>query len=119
MKFWVKNILLLFFVLLITAALRAQAISLPFLCGFEDSLEVANWTLNAGSDGKNCLDKWWVGNTDYNEGYNSMYISCDSGFTTNYGALPNLSIAYRIFEIPSSSGSNGFESISTSHGCPL
>ena len=108
MKFLVKNILLLFFALVATVALRAQAISLPFLCGFEDSLEIANWTLNAGSDGVNCLDKWMIGNTDYNEGYNSMYITCDSGMTTNYGARPNLSIAYRIVEIPSSLGSNRY-----------
>jgi hypothetical protein len=108
MRFLVKNILPLFFALVATITLRAQAISLPFLCGFEDSLEIANWTLNAGSDGVNCLDKWMIGNTDYNEGYNSLYISCDSGMTTNYGARPNLSIAYRTIEIPSSLGGSRY-----------
>ena len=73
----------------------AQSISIPYSCGFEDSLEISNWKLNAGSDGVNCQDRWMVGNLDYNEGYNSLYISCDTGKTTNYGAKPNMVIAYR------------------------
>lgn len=80
----------------------AQSISIPYSCGFEDSLEISNWKLNAGSDGVNCQDRWMVGNLDYNEGYNSLYISCDTGKTTNYGAKPNMVIAYRTLEIPSS-----------------
>ena len=53
----------------------AQVISVPYFCGFEDSLEISNWVLNAGADGVNCQDQWMVGNLDYNEGYNSLYIS--------------------------------------------
>lgn len=97
-----KCLVFLLFVSL-SFVIKAQQISIPFSCGFEDTTEIKKyWKINAGVDGKNCLDKWMIGNLDYNEGYNSMYISCDSGQTTNYGAKPNVVIAYRPIVIPSS-----------------
>ena len=54
---------------------------------------------SVGADGVNCNDQWMVGGLDFNGGYNSLYISCDEGRTTNYGAKPNYVIAYRPFEI--------------------
>ncbi len=88
--------------LLFIGGVNSQNISIPFSCGFEDSTEVKNWLINAGPDGLNCRDQWMIGNLEYNEGYNSMYISCDSGRTTNYGAKPNVVIAYRPIIVPSS-----------------
>ena len=81
---------------------NSQNISIPFSCGFEDSLEINNWVINSGADGIRCKDQWMIGNLDYNEGYNSMYVSCDSGRTTNYGASPNVVVAYRPIVVPSS-----------------
>lgn len=81
---------------------NSQNISIPFSCGFEDSLEINNWVINSGADGIRCKDQWMIGNVDYNEGYNSMYVSCDSGRTTNYGASPNVVVAYRPIVVPSS-----------------
>ena len=78
----------------------AQDISFPFECGFEDSIEVSDWHLNVGADGVNCNDQWRVGGLDFNGGYNSLYISCDEGRTTNYGAKPNYVIAYRTVKVP-------------------
>ena len=83
-------------------ALNAQQISVPYECGFEDAAEVGNWKLNAGPNGSKCQDQWMVGNLDNNGGFNSMYISCDTGKTTTYGAKPNVVIAYRKIETNSS-----------------
>ena len=70
-------------------------ISLPYSCGFEDSLENQKWVINAGSEGPLCTDQWMIGNLDYVEGYNSLYISCDTGKTMTYGAKANYVMAYR------------------------
>ena len=83
-------------------ALNAQQISIPYECGFEDLAEISNWHLNAGPNGPKCLDQWMVGNLDNNGGFNSMYISCDTGKTTTYGDKPNVVIAYRTVEVNSS-----------------
>lgn len=80
--------------------LFAQEISFPFECGFEDSIEVSEWHLNVGADAVNCNEQWMVGGLDFNGGYNSLYISCDEGRTTNYGAKPNYVIAYRTVKVP-------------------
>ena len=95
-----KYILKILFVLLICSEnLYSQTspyeISLPYSCGFEDSIENANWVINAGSEGPLCADQWMIGNLDYVEGYNSLYISCDTGKTMTYGAKPNCVMAYR------------------------
>lgn len=98
--FNLKLVVLCLFVLLFGYS-WAQNITIPYSCGFEDSVEISNWKINAGPDGVNCQDQWMIGNLDYNEGYNSLYISCDTGKTTNYGAKPNMTIAYRAIEISS------------------
>ena len=101
----VKHILKVFLVLLICSVrLYSQSspyeISLPYSCGFEDSIENSNWVINAGSEGALCADQWMIGNLDYVEGYNSLYISCDTGKTMTYGAKPNCVMAYRPIYIP-------------------
>lgn len=96
-----KYLVVCFFLLFVIWG-NSQNISIPFSCGFEDALENSNWVINSGPAGKNCKDQWMVGNLDYNEGYNSIYISCDSGRTTNYGDKPNVVIAYRPIVVPSS-----------------
>ncbi len=99
MKVNVFKIFGLFCLLLVRIYLFSQSsnslISLPYYCGFEDSLENSNWIINAGGEQIECQDKWMIGNLDYTEGYQSMYISCDTGKTITYGAKPNYVIAYR------------------------
>ena len=95
---------LLFIVLGFSNLVFAQSITLPFECGFEDSLEVAPWSLNYGPNGSKCQDQWMIGNLDFNGGLHSMYISCDTGKTTYYGASPNVVVAYRSFRIDSIPG---------------
>ena len=87
---------LLFIVLGFSNFISAQSITLPFECGFEDSLEVAPWKLNHGPNAPRCQDQWMIGNLDFNGGLKSMYISCDTGKTTTYGASPNV-IEYHFF----------------------
>ena len=101
-----KIFVFLLFICSINTVLLAQQISLPYECGFEDAAEIDNWKLNAGTKGPLCNDKWMVGNLDNNGGFNSMYISCDTGKTTTYGAKPNVVIAYRTLEVPQSEGEN-------------
>lgn len=86
------------------AAQNAYDINLPFACGFEDTLvENKNWIIKAGVNAEKCADQWMIGNLDYREGYNSLYISSDSGATMNFGVSPNCVIAYRPLLIPSPS----------------
>ena len=94
-----KIFVFLLFICSINTVLLAQQISLPYECGFEDAAEIDNWKLNAGTKGPLCNDQWMVGNLDNNGGFNSMYISCDTGKTTTYGAKPNVVIAYRTLEV--------------------
>ncbi len=101
----IKHIVKTLFVLLICSVhLYSQSspyeISLPYSCGFEDSIENKKWVINAGSEGPLCTDQWMIGNLDYVEGYNSLYISCDTGKTMTYGAKPNYVMAYRPIFIP-------------------
>ncbi|MBR6520269.1 MAG: hypothetical protein IKT77_04735, partial [Paludibacteraceae bacterium] len=93
---------IVFLFVLFSLKINAQNITIPFSCGFEDTIEINNWVINAGPNGEKCEDQWMIGNLDYNEGYNSMYISCDTGRTTNYGVKPNVVIAYRPIIVPSS-----------------
>lgn len=100
-----KRVFKLFLVLfIIPLCLYAQNASfeleLPYSCGFEDSIENQNWVLKTGPNADMCSDQWMIGNLDYREGYNALYISCDSGKTLTFGHNPNCVIAYRPFVIP-------------------
>ena len=101
-----KCVILLLFLWLVNDALLSQTISIPFECGFEDSVEISQWELNVGADGAKCQDQWMIGNLEYNEGLNSLYISCDTGRTSSYGSKPNVVIAYRKIKIPDVTASN-------------
>ena len=81
--------------ILVFSQSQNSSISLPYHCGFEDSIENSNWIINSGGEQIKCQDQWMIGNLDYTEGYQSMYISCDTGKTITYGAKPNYVIAYR------------------------
>lgn len=94
--------IILSFLLIFSASIFAQdEISIPYDCGFEDSVEISKWNLNVGREANQCLDKWMIGNLDYSGGYNSLYISCDTGQTTSFGAKQNVVIAYRKIKFPS------------------
>lgn len=95
-------VVLLFSVFCVSNVLFAQQITVPYECGFEDPVEVGNWELNSGANGPQCQDQWMVGNLDNNGGFNSLYISCDTGKTTTYGAKPNVVIAYREVDVTTS-----------------
>ena len=80
-------------------------ITLPYLCGFEDTLEVSKWEINAGPDGPNCREYWKWGNRECSEGFNSLYVLSDTSLLTEIRAervKPQLAISYRPFVIPSS-----------------
>ena len=86
---------LIFFFFTVFSQSQNSSISLPYYCGFEDSIENKNWIVNSGIERAQCQDQWFIGNLDYTEGYQSMYISCDTGKTITYGAKPNYVITYR------------------------
>ena len=76
----------------------SQLINVPYMCGFEDSVEVSNWVLNYGADGPNCKEQWVVGNGARSEGRNGLYISND-GYSAAYGVNSNIVVAYREFSV--------------------
>lgn len=76
----------------------AQDISIPFFCGFEDSVELSQWTLNPQtSDAK---DQWCVGTATHSEGRKSLYISNDSAQSAKHGVDNNIVMAYRTIKFP-------------------
>ena len=87
-----KKVLLLFLSLhFVLGIVHGQVINVPYQFGFEkDDSEINNWTLNSGSRGNYCTDKWVVGNLEYNEGYQSLYISSDEGLSAKYSSEPNV-----------------------------
>ena len=68
-----KKLGVLLFVLFgVYAFLYAQQISMPYECGFEDTVEINNWKLNSGTNGSKCNDQWMVGNCDNYEGFKNF-----------------------------------------------
>ena len=96
-----KKVLLLFLSLhFVLGIVHGQVINVPYQFGFEkDDSEINNWTLNSGSRGNYCTDKWVVGNLEYNEGYQSLYISSDEGLSAKYSSEPNVVVVSRTFEL--------------------
>ena len=85
--------------LLMALPAYSQLINVPYMCGFEDSVEVSNWVLNYGADGPNCKEQWVVGNSARSEGRSGLYISND-GYSAAYGVNSNIVVAYREFSVP-------------------
>ena len=76
----------------------AQDISIPFFCGFEDSVELSQWTLNPKTS--NAKDQWCVGTATHSEGRQSLYISNDSAQSAKHGVANNIILAYRTLKFP-------------------
>lgn len=85
----------LYISLMVSALISAQ--TLPYECSFEESEDLSNWHLNAGSASTN--DKWMVGTATRSTGKRSLYISSD-GISPVYGAKPNVSVSYLVFNFP-------------------
>lgn len=108
MRTYILNIFILLFAtfnLVVSQNVQDINISLPYSCGFEDSLEVSKWKINAGPDGPNCREYWEWGTRECSEGFNSLYVLCDTSLLTQIRAErvnPQLVFSYRPFIIPSS-----------------
>lgn len=105
-----------------------EQITVPYTCGFEDATEISRWTfLNRSDDGKECLDQWMVGNLDFYEGHKSLYISCDTGKNIQFGAAPDMVVAYRTYvfeadgqyDISFNYKGRGLEGLSKLHVCQI
>ncbi len=75
----------------LTSQISAQ---FPYNCNFEDTTENAQWTL----DNNNGTNKWYIDTADNNtdNGAYALYISGDSGVTTNYNITATSTVwAYR------------------------
>ena len=81
-----------------TSLLLAQDISVPFFCGFEDSVELAQWTLNEFTP--DAKDQWCVGPATSSEGRRCLYISNDSAQSAKHGLANNVVLAYRTIKFP-------------------
>ena len=58
--------------------------STGFQTDFEDTTDYVNWALNTGSQGKKCVNKWFLGKPGANLGEAGLFISGDSGVTAGY-----------------------------------
>ncbi len=66
--------------------------SVPYYCGFEDSVDNHNWTLKSNNLYSN---NWVIGSATQNGGSNALYISDDRGITNHYTQNSCLLWAYR------------------------
>ena len=104
MKQWNSRFSFLFylpllFILITSGNVYSQLISIPYMCGFEDSTENGNWHLNYGPEGIGCHDQWMIGLGARSEGRSGLYISTDNA-TARYGAYANTVVAWREFSVP-------------------
>ncbi len=76
---------------------QQQTLKVPYICSFEDSIENLDWKLNVGLEGPNCQDQWRIDNLESSDGFQSLYISCDTGRSSSFGYKPNVVMAYRKF----------------------
>lgn len=83
--------------------LRAQAITVPFACDFEDTQELTTWTLN--SQTAKATDQWVVGTATYFDATHSLYITSTADSAAQYGYSPNVVMAYRTIQFPQRAGS--------------
>ncbi|MBQ3734888.1 MAG: fibronectin type III domain-containing protein [Bacteroidales bacterium] len=79
--------------------LLTEAVQLPYICNFEDTVENAHWTLVNGSE-----PNIWVFDTAANNTTNGMYglyVSSDSGATNDYDVTASSAVwAYRDIQFP-------------------
>ncbi len=82
--------------------LKAQGsfIELPYFEGFEDTTTYSSWTLNAGPNGQNAKNKWYISNADAFVGENALYISSDGGNSLSYMNTAVYNIAYKELALP-------------------
>lgn len=98
MKRCIKYCFSLILLSVLCLSVSAQHIVVPYQCGFEDPEENANWTLNVGTRGSQCMDQWIIGQSTFNEGNQSLYIS-DDGVSAEFGHKPNIVAVSRTFTI--------------------
>ena len=86
--------------LTISQIVCAQAITLPYFCGFEDAAENANWTLNNGPAGARATNKWYVSNAEVYAGDSALNVSNTQGQTASYANSSVCIVAYRTIQLP-------------------
>ncbi|MCQ2330249.1 MAG: hypothetical protein MJZ93_06820, partial [Paludibacteraceae bacterium] len=81
---------------------NAQAITLPYFCGFEDATENAQWTLNRTGTGAvvSATNKWYVSHAEVYAGDSALNISNTQGQTATYASSSCAVVAYRTIQLP-------------------
>ncbi len=91
--------------LLIVSAgvLSAQnaVVALPYIDSFEDVDASSDWELNTGPAGSTLVNKWCVSDKVAYIGSKSLIISNDNGVSAMYSNVKNISVSYRVFDLPS------------------
>lgn len=67
---------------------------ITYQCDFEDSAEHANWQVNVGNQGAQCVNKWYFGKPGSNGGDYGLFVSKD-GTSNDYEASALSVVAYR------------------------
>lgn len=102
-----QGVLLLVCSLFPLAVSAQQPISIPYMHSFEktggEAAENNEWHMDnpipVTPNDKH--DAWYIDGATFSEGLSSLYISCDSGRTANYGQNQSVVVAYRKMTIPS------------------
>ena len=92
-----RYIFTVLFSLIFLSNLFSQAISIPYVCSFENSVEISKWQLNLPTT-NSYKEKWIIGSDAKKEDHIGLYISND-GYTAQYGLATNMIVAYREFSV--------------------
>lgn len=96
-----KHTIATLLITLLTAAVSAQIVELPWVCCFNDSADIAAWTLNPGPSARTLPNAWAQSSNISFVGQNSLIVSPDGGQTVATGSnLSGLLTAYRYFCLP-------------------
>jgi hypothetical protein len=96
----INKILLILFLIISVSVLSAQTVvnSKGYQTDFEDLSEQEKWTLNTGTLGEDCVNKWYFGKPGANRGDVGLFVSND-GLANNYTKTGVAVVATRILTI--------------------
>lgn len=91
-----KTIFTLAIMCCVASGSYGQYLQIPYFCGFEDTVENANWVFN---DVSGSLNKWKIGTAEKNIGDYGLYVSFDDGVTAGNNNTKNYVTVSREFTL--------------------
>jgi hypothetical protein len=104
---------------MVAVAAQTPVTHVPYICGFENAEENANWILNPLANASVTLvNKWTIGSAEKKSGDSAMYIN---GFApaldvAKYSANAGITVVYRELQLPADNYDISFDWITLGEG---